>query len=386
MAFRRQNFSSLKSTKRETFESVYKFSKKVPNFAVGSDVYVIPLGLESGYYETPCHKVNTHKVDGQVIGFGGAGFPVNIKCEGIDEEGNTVSSLCCELAQKEKTRCEDSADRIIGGRSYRVHLPILILGNTIGDDSKISYPISKIGILKDLKSESGLKFSYLDLSTSTFRSEIIQAYGKKLKEEGILDYDLDENSEEFFEDVRTRLTRTIIKIHGVAKTGFKMAMKEYSFFPFDSASVASGSGEDEKKAIVNYYRHKEISAKINEYLQLFNIEVDNLIKTWKEKDLLEYYNSALGLDLKAPATPVKEEVKETVEVVETAKESNDSDDYEDEPSNLSEAVSDADLDSILANPFGDDADNTDGAKAESSDDLDQAVYAMEEDDDFFEEQ
>ena len=383
MAFRRQNFSSLKSTKRETFESVYKFSKKVPNFAVGSDVYVIPLGLESGYYETPCHKVNTHKVDGQVIGFGGAGFPVNIKCEGIDEEGNTISSLCCELAQKEKARCEDAADRIIGGRSYRVHLPILILGNTLVDDSKTSYPISKVGILKDLKSESGLKFSYLDLSTSTFRSEIIQAYGKKLKEEGILDYELDENSEEFFEDVRARLSKTIIKIHGVAKTGFKMAMKEYSFFPFENPTVASASGEDEKKALINYYRHKEISSKINEYLQLFNIEVDNLIKTWKEKDLLEYYNSALGLDLKTGQDQEKEEAKEVVEVVETS--TNDSNSYEEEPSNLSETVSDADLDDILANPFEDEepTQSTKPSKAESNDDLDQAVYEMEEDDDFF---
>ena len=385
MAFRRQNFSSLKSTKRETFESVYKFSKKVPNFAVGSDVYVIPLGLESGYYETPCHKVNTHKVDGQVIGFGGAGFPVNIKCEGIDEEGNTISSLCCELAQKEKARCEDAADRIIGGRSYRVHLPILILGNTLVDDSKTSYPISKVGILKDLKSDSGLKFSFLDMSASTFKGEIIQAYGKKLKEEGVLDYEIDEESEEFFEEVRTRLSKTIIKIHGITKQGFKVAMREYSFFPLDNATVASASGEDERKTVTNYYRHKEIKAKIDEYLQLFNIEVDGLIKSWKEKDLQEYYNSALGLDLKATEAPKTEVKEEVVEVIDTPS-VNDTD-VEGEPDNLSEAVSDAELDSILANPFEDeDPTDNNASKAESSDDLDQAVYELETDDEFFDEQ
>ena len=386
MAFRRQNFSSLKSTKRETFESVYKFSKRVPNFTAGSDVYVIPLGLESGYYETPCHRVAPHKVDGQTIGFGGSTFAVNIKCEGIDEDGNTRSSLCCELARRERERCgEDYNSKIIGSRASRVHLPILILGNTLTDDSKLSYPISKVGILKDLKSESGLKFSFLDMSASTFKNEIIQAYGKKLKEEGILDYEIDEESEEFFEEVRTRLSKTIIKIHGITKQGFKVAMREYSFFPLDNATVASASGEDERKTVTNYYRHKEIKAKIDEYLQLFNIEVDGLIKSWKEKDLQEYYNSALGLDLKATEAPKTEVKEEVVEVIDTPS-VNDTDVGE-EPDNLSEAVSDAELDSILANPFEDEDSTDDNAsKAESSDDLDQAVYELETDDEFFDEQ
>jgi hypothetical protein len=162
-------------------------------------------------------------------------------------------------------------------------------------------------------------------------------------------------------------------------------MREYSFFPLDNATVASASGEDERKTVTNYYRHKEIKAKIDEYLQLFNIEVDGLIKSWKEKDLQEYYNSALGLDLKATEAPKTEVKEEVVEVIETHS-VNDTD-VEEEPDNLSEAVSDAELDSILANPFEDEDPTDDNAsKAESSDDLDQAVYELETDDEFFDEQ
>ena len=374
MAFKRQNFSALKSTKRETFESIYKFSKRVPKFEAGSDVYAIPLGLEFGYYETPCHRVLPHKVDGQIIGFGGSTFAVNIKCEGIDEEGNIKSSLCCSLAAKERERCgEDYLSRIVSSRTSRIHLPILILGNSLNDESKLSYPISKVSILKDLRSEGGLKFSYLDMSASTFKTDIIQAYGKKLKEEGTLEYELNEESEEFFEEVRNRLINTVIKIHGVSKKGFQVAMKEYSFFPFSSPAVASGSGEAERKAIINYKENTEIMTKVDEYLQLFNIEVDGLVKSWKEKDLQEYYNSALGLNLKEGAEQsTKETTNEKVEVITNS---------EEEPENISKPVSDDELDSILNNPFGDEEQDTSQEEAE----LDSFDYGMEEDESFFEE-
>ena len=289
MAFKRTGFSALKKQKKEYFESIYKFSKKVPNFKEGSDVYVIPLGLENGIYETPCHRVMPHKVDGQTVGFGGTSFATYIKCDSSeDKEG-----LCCQLAKRERGRCEDYNKRIISGSSNRLHLPILILGNSIGDDSKLSYPITKVAILKDYKSEVGLKFSYLEMASDSFYNNILVAYGQKLKEEGKIDYEMDEKSEEFFQEICKRLSRTIIKVHGVSKTGFSAALKDYSFFPLDNPTVASGSGEEEQKFVKLFYKHKGIVAKIDEYLQLFNIEEENLIKSYNEKDLLEYYNSAL---------------------------------------------------------------------------------------------
>lgn len=374
MAFKRSNFGSLRSTKKETFELKYKFSKQVQDFKEGSDVYVIPLGLESGYYETPCHRVLPHKVDGQTIGFGGVNFAVNIKCEGVDEEGNKKSALCCLLAEKERQRVpDDSTKRIISSQSSRIHLPVLILGNSLNDASKKSYPISKVSILNELKRETGLRFSFLDLSSFTFRQDIVCAYGKKLKEDGILDYEMDENSEEFYEEVCHRLAKTIIKIHGVSKQGFTAAMKEYSFFPFDNPSVAAGSGEEERKAITHYNKHKEISARVDEFLQLFNIEVNNLVRSWKEKDLQEYYNSAVGLSLKAPVdAEAPKEVEEKIEVLA-------------DEADTQEPISDEEMDALMENPFGDEDPVEETAESNADEELDSFSYDAEEDDAFFEE-
>ena len=432
MAFRRSSFSALKTQKKEYFESIYKFSKKVPNFKEGSDVYVIPLGLEQGFFETPCHRIMPHKVDGQLIGYGGSSYPVYVRCTGIDENNNESDSLCCQLAAREKKRCgEDWTKRIISGRSNRVHIPILILGNSTGDNSKTSYPITKVSILNDFRSESGLKFSYLDMAASSCMNDIVLAYGHKLKEEGVIDYETDEGSEEFYSEVMQRLRKTVIKIHGVSKNGFSSAMKEYSFFPFENPTIASGSGEEERKAITNYFKHKGIMAKVDEYLQLFNVEVDKLIKTWNEKDLIEYYNSAIGIDIKAgiSPSPSSPSVEEKVEIIAESKpepvavaasvvsssavsssavsssassvisfpsesssvassSSSSSSDYEDEyedeyANDVRTAPSDEDMQKLLDDPF--EGTNPVAETSSSSSELDSFEYDLEEDDAFFEE-
>ena len=318
MAFKRANFTSMKTTQQKYFATEYKFSRKT-NFADNSDVYVIPLGLETGYYETPCHEVKPHKIDGQTIGFGGSPYPAFIKCKGIDEEGNRVESLCCELAAKERERLPESDDigkRIISSQKSRIHLPVLILNNAFDDDT-LAYPVTRVGILKDLKSEKGLNFAYLEMSKFTFQQEIISAYGKQLKENGDLDYDMDENSDDFLEAVRERLCNTIIKVHGYKKPGFSAAMREYMFIPFNDPKVARESGDEERKYIINYRKSPRIVEQINDFLTLFDVEVDNLVRDWNEKDLMEYYRSAVGLNIKGEA-PVKEAktlIKEKVEVL-----------------------------------------------------------------------
>lgn len=317
MAFKRTSFTKLTSTSQKTFATAYKFSTQA-NFAKGKDVYIIPLGLEEGYYETPCHTVRVHKVEGQIVGFKGSTYNTNIKCHGIDEEGNRTESLCCILAQREKDRIpdkENSGNRIISFQTSRIHLPVLILGNTCTDDRPI-YPISKVSILNELKSEKGLRFAFIDMAASSFQNDIVKAYGKSLKDVGELEYDLDEDGEEFLEEVRKRLSRTIIKVHGAEKKGFNYPLKEYTFFPLNGEAVAIKSGENERKAVTNFYRHPEIKEKINEFLTLFDLEVDGLVTDWKESELQEYYNSAIGIDLKAPLKEeVKEEVEETVEFI-----------------------------------------------------------------------
>lgn len=317
MAFKRTNFNRLAKKSGEYFNSTYAFSK-VTDFKIGNEVYVIPLGLETGYYEVACHAVQPHKVNGQTIGYGGSTFRTFIKCKGIDAEGNKQPSLCCELAQKFKEKYPDSNDyakRTIGGCTYRVILPVMILGNSL-KEQKPMYPVSKVSILNELHSDKGLRFAYIELASSSFRDEIVTPYGKQLKDDGILDYDMDDSSEEFLDELRKRLSETVIKVTGYQKDGFgSAAMKKYSFFPFSNPAVASQSPEGERAAIIGYKEIPEIMNKVTTFLTMLDVEVDNIYKDWDEKTLREYYNSAMGLDLK---TGVKKEAKaeEPVEKIE----------------------------------------------------------------------
>ena len=380
MAFKRTGAKSLVNNNTKRFSQAYKFSTKA-NFDIGKDVYVLFLGLESGYYETPCHMVRPHKVNGQLVGFGRSNFAVYLKCKGLDEEGNRTESLCCTLAQMEKERIpdkEESAKRIVSFASYRVHIPVLILGNSLGDKKKDTYPVSKVSILNNLRSESGLNFAYIEMASSSFKKDVIQAYGNKLKEEGILDYELDDESEEFLEEVLKRLPNTVVKIRGVSKKGFNAALKEYSFFPFENASIASASPEGEREAIINYRDNQEIQNKVCEFLDLFNIEVDNMFNDWTEKDLQEYYNSAIGADLKAPIkgkeeAPTKEVVEE---VVEKNTQPADDEDSEDEVK-LSAPASDADVEALLNGAVN-------MSDAQSDDSLEEIEMSFDGEDDFFE--
>lgn len=391
MAFKRTSAKSLINNNSARFSTAYKFSKKA-NFEVGKDAYIIPLGLESGFYETPCHRVLPHKVNGQMVGFNNSTFATYIKCKGVDEEGNKIDSLCCQLAQAEKTRIPEkelAGKRIVSFTTYRVQLPVLILSNSLADKNKATYPVSKVSILNDLRSEQGLNFAYIDMSSSTFKSDIISAFGKKLKEDGIIDYEMDENSEEFFEEILKRLSKTIIKVHGVSKTGFNAALKEYSFFPFDNPAIATGSPEGEREAIIGYKDNQEIQNKICEFLDLFNVEVDNMFTDWSEKDLQEYYNSAIGNDIKAPiqTAVTEEEPEEVVEVVEEEPETVEKpvkkvkkvttpvvEEDEEVEVKLSEPISDEELKELV----------TVGAKT-SDDSLDEFEFDTEDDDDFFSE-
>ena len=312
MAFKRSSFKSLVREKKEFFATNYKLSKKI-TWDFGSECYVLMLGLETGFYETAVHRIRTHKIDGQTIGFGNSGYDVYIKCKGIDEEGNKIPSLCCQLAKAEKERTDKPESRCLNFMSTRVHIPILILGNSLKEE-KPSYPVSKVSILNALNSEKGLNFAYLDMAASSFEKDVVQAYGKKLKEDGIIDYEADESSEEYLDDIRKRLINTVVKIKAVRKAGFNQPLKEYSFFPFDNPAVASQSPEGEREAIVNYKKNKEIMAKVDEFLTLFGIEVDNLCNEWTEKDLQEYYNSFVGKALKDNGT-AKETTDEKVEIL-----------------------------------------------------------------------
>ena len=305
--------------------------------------------------------------------------------------------MCQCTAQLEKERIPDKAEagkRIVSFTTFRVHLPVLILGNSLADKKKNTYPVSKVSILNDLRSEGGLNFAYIEMASSSFKNDIISAYGKKLKEDGVIDYELEENSEEFFEEVLKRLPNTVIKVHGVAKQGFDAALKEYSFFPFENPTVASASPAGEREAILGYKDNQEIQNKICEFLDLFNVEIDSMFNDWTEKELQEYYNSAIGADLKAPIQAPKEapeEVEEVEEIVEqpskpakqatkpVVEESEEDEDEEEPEITLSKPASDDDVKALLGEAVNMDKAETD----DSLDDLEMS-FDVEGEDSFFE--
>lgn len=318
MAFKRTDFSRLTNTKKEYFENSYRFSKVVGGLKAGYEYYVLFLGLDTGYYETPIHTVRSQKINGQVVSLTGNNFEsTTIKCQGINENGERVPSLCCELAKKERERT-DSANRIISGTTFKVHIPVLILGNSLAEP-KTAYPVSKVSILNTLNSDQGLKFAYIEMASSSFRTKIIGAYGRKLKEEGLIEYDISDDTPEFVDMVRKHLINTVVKITGVYKEGFNATLSDYTFFPFSNPTVGSLSPQGEREAILNYRKNPQIMVKVNEFLTLFNVEVDNIIRPRSDKDLQEYYEMALknqGIDVSnSTETVASQQVVEVIQPV-----------------------------------------------------------------------
>ena len=172
-------------------------------------------------------------------------------------------------------------------------------------------------------------------------------------------------------------------------------MRVYSFFPFDNASIASGSPAGEREAIIGYKDNQEIQNKICEFLDLFNIEVDNMFNDWTEKDLQEYYNSAIGVDIKAPIKAPKDPSAEEEEVVEEIEEEEEKPSKpakaapkapvevpskeEEEEVKLSPPASDDDVEAILKGAI-----NTDKAATDDSLEEVDMTFDDEDEDSFFE--
>lgn len=380
MAFLRTSTKSLTSNTKTSFALAYKISKVI-KMESGDEAYVIPLGLERGFYETPCHQVLTHKVDGKTVGFKSA-YNTYIKCRGIDDDGTRVESLCCTLAKMEKDRVEDAGSRIVSGTRYRIHLPVLILGNSLQDKSKKVYPISKVSILNELRSEKGLKFAYIEMSSTSFKEDLLTPYGRKLKEEGILDYELEEKSEEFLDAVLQRLPNTVIKV--TAYTRNNMLLKSFSFFPFDNPAIASASPAGEREAIVGYKDNQEIQNKICEFMDLFNAEIDNIFTSWTEKELQDYYNSALNsgsvTTTKANSDDSSDEEEEIEVINETPKATNpETPVKETEDSKEDDGVSDEEFEKIMKDPLA----VSQASKPSTTEELEDFEFDSEGEDDFF---
>ena len=115
-----------------------------------------------------------------------------------------------------------------------------------------------------------------------------------------------------------------------------------------------------------------------------------MFNDWTEKDLQEYYNSAIGADLKAPIQAPKEPVEEVVEEVEevtetptkaTKKAAPAVEEPAEEPEEvkLSPPASDDDVEAILNGAI----DTSKAAKDDSLEDLEMS-FDDEDEDSFFE--
>ena len=207
--------------KKEYFNSKYSFSK-VTGLKAGMEVYCIPLNLDNGLYMLARHIV---KARGPKKGFKGSWYNTSIICKGVNSDGTkNPDALCCQLAKAEYDKYPDSNDytkRMISGTSYVTYLPVLILSCSSGDAMK--FPPTKLSI-------KNFQFSYLEMSSSSFDSEILRPFIEKLKEDGIVDYEAE--GEQLKEQVFNELKRTIIKVSANETKKNVPYERSYSFISF----------------------------------------------------------------------------------------------------------------------------------------------------------
>ena len=83
-----------------------------------------------------------------------------------------------------------------------------------------------------LKRWKWLNFAYIEMAQSSFKKDIIQAYGN-LKKKEVLRLWMNDESEEVWRST-SRLPNTVVKVVVYLNRDLSAALKEYSFFPFDN--------------------------------------------------------------------------------------------------------------------------------------------------------
>lgn len=258
------------------FSTEYGFKKKA-SFEVGSEVYVIPLDIQNGVFTEMYHDVQPK---GRNTGLRGQ-YATPVKC-------TKASGTCkaCELAQimyekyprteDEKKNLENAKKRMISFAKQRVWIPVMILGNSETDSKKRVAP-NKVSLRTH-------DFSYLEMSNKQYTDELFNVLANKLKDDGIIEYDLSE--EEVQEEVAKALSQMVIRVRGVESSFKGKAKKEYSFIPFSMQSLGTSTGEHD--AIVNYMDNATINNEVVDFMTLFTKEVDSLIYTVSDSELESY--------------------------------------------------------------------------------------------------
>lgn len=354
--------------KKEYFNSKYSFSK-VTGLKEGMEVYCIPLNLENGLYELAKHTV---KARGTKNGFKGW-YNTNIICKGVNPDGTkNEDALCCKLAQQEYDKHPDSDDyqkRMMSFTSYVTYIPVLILGSAGVAKDALKYPPTKLTL-------KGYQFSYLEMASSSFNSEILTPFINKLKDDGIVSYDAE--GDELKQQVMDQLRHTVIKVSANKSTKGLPYERSYSFLPFSNTNI--GKENDQYKYITNYTKVSKVNNDVVDFITLFDSEVDGLCKDWKDEELLKYINED---------SVRTQNVKEAVESAE-AKAST--------PKEEQVVTTKQPEEDIMLGeeeiPFGDDEDfgsiedepTESAVKDEEFGDIDESEFSMDLDEDFLDEE
>ena len=345
MAIRRSYSAPAKSTEPTTFSGKYGLKNKAGLDEVNKDAYVIPLDMSNGYVEIPYHTVKKC-ADG--TGFKNSRFNVKIACHKFDKNtGEVVDQLplCCRLAQAEKDRITDkekSNYRAVSFTARRNVIPVMVLSTTETDTSKKPS-------LKKVSIKNGIDFSFIDMSSIAYE-EFTKDIQETMETEGIIDSPDDMDKEELAEAVAQYLQKSIIKVSNVpGRTKDIPYEKAYRAIPVSNQMVAKESGEQKLincvMQVINdkypsdklpalFEKHSEIKAinnQVIDFLELFNVEVDNLVSDWTDDELQAYMDSYLekqGVVNKYKSEKVVEEKVTFKEPVKATKAIAEDDDFE----------------------------------------------------------
>lgn len=307
MAIRRSYSAPAKTNEPTTFAGKYSLKNKAGLDAVNKDAYVIPLDMAAGYVELPYH---TLKKCADGTGFKNSQFGAKIACHKFDKNtGEVVDQLplCCRLAQLEKDRLSDkekSMYRAISFTSRRNVIPVMVLSSTETDSSKKAS-------LKKVSVKNGIDFSFIDMSSSAYE-EFTKSVQDTMETDGIIESAEDMDDEELAQEVAKYLQSSVIKVSNVAGRNPGIPYeKAFKAIPISNQMVAKDSGEQKiityVSQVINgtfpkakldalfekYPEIQTINNQVIDYLELFNVEVDNLVSDWTEEELQSYYNTYL---------------------------------------------------------------------------------------------
>lgn len=266
--------------KKKYFSSEYSLNKKAGvngTLAIGQDIYCIPL-LQRGLFSIPVHTVKTK---GFNEGFKRNKFNSIIMCH-RGEEGSECEA--CRLASEGYEKYIASGktvNSLITFASKRFYLPVLLLGYDAPNKNTLGVPLTKLTM-------AGRDFAFIEFANKTF-DEVITNLKNTLLNNGSVSYDLE--PDQLYEAVCAHMARNILKIN-IAKpsaANFGTHTKVFSFIPFENTMIGSETGSYSN--IVNYGLDQTIASEVNEFLDKFTDELDQVLTPWTPAELSDYVNS-----------------------------------------------------------------------------------------------